>query len=110
MALATMYNELYKELFMTKQELESRLKKRTRDVFEEFAAETLFQTFQDEKKLLIEKHIQDDLADVKRALAKIELGVYGICEETGQKIPYEKLRTIPTARSIYDFNYDLVRM
>ncbi|MFD1735744.1 molecular chaperone DnaK [Bacillus salitolerans] len=111
MAYTNMYAELYTELFMMKQELESRLSKEIKHLNQEFSAELLFRHSQDEKKILIQKHIKDDLKDVERALAKMEFGLYGICEETGQRIPIEKLKNLPTARSIHDFNYhELVRI
>lgn len=105
------YTELYSELLVMKQELESHLLNRTDTHTEEFGSEPLFQHTKDEKKLLIQKHIQDDLYDVNRALMKLEFGIYGICEETGERIPLEKLKTIPTARTINDFRYnDLVKI
>lgn len=105
------FNEIHSELLVMKQELESRLKLGSENTFEEFATEPLFRNDQDEKKVLIQKHIQDDLADVKRALLKLEFGIYGYCEETGEPIPLRKLRTLPTARTLHDFTYsDLVRI
>ncbi|WP_456275565.1 TraR/DksA C4-type zinc finger protein [Bacillus sp. AK128] len=105
------FNEIHSELLVMKQELENRLKFGSVNVKEEFATEPLFQKKQDEKKVLIQKHIQDDLADVKRALAKLEFGIYGYCEESGKPIPFEKLKTLPTARTLEDFTYsDLVRI
>jgi len=35
---------------------------------------------------------------VKRALAKIEAGVYGLCEETEEPIGFERLNIVPWAR------------
>lgn len=48
-------------------------------------------------------HIKEELQDVERALFKIKNGTYGVCEETKEVIPFEKLRIIPTARTVYDF-------
>ncbi|WP_246940127.1 TraR/DksA family transcriptional regulator [Bacillus pinisoli] len=104
-------NEIHSELLMMQQELANRLKLGSEHLYEEFATEPFYQRNQDEKKVLIQKHIQDDLEDVKRALLKFKFGIYGYCEETGQQIPIEKLRTIPTARTLHDFTYsDLVRI
>jgi DnaK suppressor protein len=105
------FNEIHSELLVMKQELESRLQYGSQSVYEEFAAEPLYRKNEDEKKILIQKHIQDDLVDVKRALIKLDFGIYGYCEETGEPIPIEKLKTLPTARSLQDFTYsELVRM
>lgn len=38
------------------------------------------------------------LADVERALAKFASGRYGVGEETGDPIPYERLVAVPWAR------------
>jgi RNA polymerase-binding transcription factor DksA len=107
----TDYTELHSELLTMQQELESRLQQEYTPINQDMFDEPLFSNSLFEKKLLVQKHIQDDLQDVKRALLKLEYGLYGICEDTGERIPIEKLRTIPTARSIHDFSYkELVRM
>lgn len=38
------------------------------------------------------------LADVDRALAKMNAGTYGVSEKTGAPIPYERLEAVPWAR------------
>ncbi len=38
------------------------------------------------------------LADVERALAKLESGRYGVGETSGEAIPYERLAAMPWAR------------
>ena len=38
------------------------------------------------------------LAEVERALAKLERGEYGVGETSGDPIPYERLAAIPWAR------------
>src|SRR5438105_11386952 len=38
------------------------------------------------------------LADVDRALAKIDAGSYGVSEKSGAPIPYDRLRAVPWAR------------
>lgn len=105
------YSEIHSELLMMKQELESRLKKDETLTTDHFFHEPLFSNSMYEKKHLIQKHIHDDLQDVDRALLKLEFGMYGICEETGERIPLDKLKTLPTARSLFDFSFqDLVRI
>ncbi|MDA2115171.1 yteA family sporulation protein [Bacillus cereus] len=37
------------------------------------------------------------LDDTKHALQKIEAGTYGICEVSGEEIPFERLEAMPTA-------------
>lgn len=48
------------------------------------------------------KQQRDELADVNDALAKFDNGSYGICEETGEEIPLERLRVEPQARCIVE--------
>lgn len=38
------------------------------------------------------------LADVDRALAKLEAGAYGVSEDSGEPIPLERLEVVPWAR------------
>ena len=42
---------------------------------------------------------ENALVEVEAALARIEKGVYGICEETGREIPVERLRALPWCRT-----------
>lgn len=48
------------------------------------------------------KQQREELFDVNHALAKFEEGGYGICEETGEDIPLERLRVEPQARCIVE--------
>lgn len=43
-------------------------------------------------------HIQDSLRDVNRALAKLDEGTYGKCEECGEEIAEPRLEAMPSAR------------
>ena len=38
------------------------------------------------------------LGEIEEALQRLELGTYGVCEETGQKIPNPRLEAMPFAR------------
>ena len=50
----------------------------------------------EEKNFLHRNHrIQVQLMEVEKALARIEQGRYGICEETGEAIESERLSAIP---------------
>jgi len=42
--------------------------------------------------------LSQTLADVERALTKLEDGSYGRCEDCGQAIPEPRLEAMPTAR------------
>ncbi|RSK26959.1 molecular chaperone DnaK [Bacillus sp. HMF5848] len=91
------YKEIKRELELTKQELSQRL-------HETEVAKEFFFSVGDDKKQMLHHHVKQDLTDVERALQKLELGVYGYCEETGEKIPDDLLTTLPTARYIEDFS------
>lgn len=41
---------------------------------------------------------QDALYEIDQALKRIDLGTYGVCEMSGQKIPHARLEAIPFAR------------
>ncbi|MGH2486990.1 MAG: TraR/DksA family transcriptional regulator [Ktedonobacterales bacterium] len=41
---------------------------------------------------------RSDLTDVEHALAKFDLGTYGVCEMGGEPIPLARLRALPEAR------------
>ena len=71
----------------------------------EASQEFLFQNQQSEKEKIVIKHIKEDLNDVERALNKMNSGLFGICEETGSEIPMEKLRILPTARTMFEFTF-----
>ncbi len=38
------------------------------------------------------------MADIQRALASLDAGTYGRCEDCGAAIPFERLEVIPAAR------------
>lgn len=42
------------------------------------------------------------LAEIERALAKIEAGTYGLSEKSGEPIPYARLEAVPWARTGVD--------
>ena len=49
--------------------------------------------------------IEQYLADVETALARLEAGTYWTCETTGQELPSDLLAAQPTARSITSLSY-----
>lgn len=96
------YAEIKAELELTRKELIKRLSSQPGI---EVSKELTFEDHSLEKEKLIIHHIREDLDDVERALGKLHDGSYGVCEETGQTIPLEKMRIIPTARTIHDFPF-----
>ena len=47
---------------------------------------------------VLESAADESIADIKLALERMENGTYGIDEETGEPIPFLRLKLYPTAR------------
>jgi len=65
---------------------------------EEEAAES----FELEKRLVLEKRIRDQLAEVEHALDKFEQGTYGLCDDCGKPIDPARLEALPQANLCLD--------
>ena len=50
-----------------------------------------------EKELILETRVQDQLAEVERALHKFDQGTYGLCDICGQPIEPARLEALPQA-------------
>lgn len=61
---------------------------------EDKAAEELRRT----NARLRQGHHTSRLAEVKAALSRLDDGLYGICDETGEPIPFGRLKLEPTTR------------
>lgn len=51
-----------------------------------------------QREIRLAKHDERRLAAVQAALGRFEDGSYGICEETGEPIPFRRLEIEPTTR------------
>jgi len=49
-------------------------------------------------ELSLGTHERERVAEVQAALERMDAGTYGICEETGDPIPFERLKSEPTTR------------
>jgi RNA polymerase-binding transcription factor DksA len=56
------------------------------------------ETFELEKDMSIRNNIEAELADIERALRRVDDGTYGTCEACGRKIPQTRLQAIPATR------------
>lgn len=56
-----------------------------------------------ERDLVLSAQAQQTVAEIDRALERLEDGTYGICEISGQPIPKERLKAIPWARERVEF-------
>jgi DnaK suppressor protein len=50
-----------------------------------------------EKRLALEKRLEESLNEVEHALQKYEAGTYGLCDSCGQPIEQARLEAIPQA-------------
>ncbi len=65
--------------------------------YDEDLADVASSTFEREKGLALESSVQQMLAQVEEALARIEEGTYGICQRCGNPIDVARLRVLPFA-------------
>jgi RNA polymerase-binding transcription factor DksA len=61
-------------------------------------AELGTETFERERDLTALMMVEAELEDIQRALRKIEQSTYGVCEECGKPIAFERLEAKPWAR------------
>jgi RNA polymerase-binding transcription factor DksA len=98
------YMEIKEELQLMRKELQDRLAKEVMHTYYmEFGQELGYEIKEETKKKLLLHDIKEDLKDVERALFKMEIDMYGICEETGRAISTKQMKTMPTARTIHEF-------
>ncbi|HZN16351.1 MAG TPA: TraR/DksA C4-type zinc finger protein [Acidimicrobiales bacterium] len=61
-------------------------------------ADTGTETFDRERDFSILEQVAAELADVERALQRLDEGTYGRCEACGEPIEEERLEALPAAR------------
>ena len=99
----------FKELLTARRDaIESRIAANKRGIQETVRNEDGVGDVEDEADLLYEREAdigensrdRQELAQVKRALERIELGTYGISEVSGKSIPIERLEALPYATTL----------
>ncbi len=55
------------------------------------------ESFELEKRIVLEKRMRDHLAEIEHALHKFEEGTYGLCDICGQHIDPARLEALPQA-------------
>ncbi len=106
-----MRNELTEALLRECKEKLLRMKRdilnRVRDARREFEtldksggdeADQTMSVMRENEYLTSQERMQTQLLEVEMALARIEKGIYGICEETEEPIEAERLRALPWTR------------
>jgi DnaK suppressor protein len=66
--------------------------------YDQHQAELGSETFEREKDISILEALETELAELEKALRKVDEGTYGICEACGNPIPTERLEAMPAAR------------
>jgi RNA polymerase-binding transcription factor DksA len=62
------------------------------------SADVASETFEREKDFSILEQVEAELADVERALRRVDEGTYGKCEACGAEIGDDRLEAMPAAR------------
>src|SRR5262245_42504332 len=62
------------------------------------SADVATEMFEQELALGLEQHLRAHLVDLDDALARVESGEYGLCEDCNEPINPERLRALPRAR------------
>jgi RNA polymerase-binding transcription factor DksA len=70
-------------------------------------ADAASDSFEREKEFSILEQVHAELADVDRALRRLDEGSYGSCEVCGDSIGDERLAVMPAARFCVDHQGDL---
>lgn len=101
-------SELKQDLLDMKQELEASLNNENYEALKEDAGElsTVDNHLGDSASGLVNREEtmaegqlkKDQLDEVNAALKRMEEGTYGVCVDTGEPIPYERLQAIPYTR------------
>jgi DnaK suppressor protein len=67
------------------------------NVYRDHMADQGSATFERELDMTLEENVRELLAEVRRALDRIEAGTYGTCERCAEAIPAERMEAVPTA-------------
>ena len=67
--------------------------------YDQHPADQGSELFEREKDLAILERLESELAEIEAALQRVDDGVYGVDEQTGEPIDPERLDAIPTART-----------
>jgi RNA polymerase-binding protein DksA len=86
-------SEIRDELLKADEEQYGDLAGQVHDPADESVADLLVDT-----NIAVVSRYIGELREVESALQRMEMGSYGLCEECGGDIPFERLRVQPTAR------------
>ena len=90
------------KLLETKEDILNRVQEVRKDLyFEDKGGDEADQTARilNEKEILtLHDRLRQQLFEIEQALSRIEIGTFGVCEETEEQIEPERLRAIPWTR------------
>jgi DnaK suppressor protein len=92
------YEQIRLELIEAKHEMEQRLKG--------LINETKLTSIENSKMNQYAHILQSELKDINVSLNKMQKNCYGICERTGQSIPLDYLKYVPTARTCEEATFN----
>jgi len=101
--LSELYEQLIKERIRLKSELERlRAEEKSADEQREGSPfgkreEGATEAFEMEKRMALEKRLNEALAEMEHAIKKYESGTYDICDMCGQNIELARLEALPQA-------------
>lgn len=72
--------------------------------YDNHPADSGTELYEREKDLALLGHLKEELSDIEYSLQQMSQGTYGVCEKTGQTISEERLRAVPTARTIAEMS------
>ena len=87
---------LREDIFTAESEIAARLGDAVGDAGDD-SADAGAKTFQREHELALTQNARELLAQIERALARIEDGSYGVCESCGEPIGKARLQAFPRA-------------
>lgn len=98
----TLVQECRGKLLKTKEEILNRVQEVRKDLyFEDKGGDEADQTARilNEKEILtLHDRLRGQLFEIEQALSRIEIGTFGVCEETEEVIEPERLKAIPWTR------------
>jgi DnaK suppressor protein len=99
---AVLLKECRAKLLQVKAELLNRVRETSGNLsFDERGGDEADQTVRvlaEVEALTMNERLRSQLLEIEQALARMENGTYGICEETEEQIEHERLRAIPWTR------------
>lgn len=104
-------NELKAQLLKMKEETVKSLQSFLEPVqelsnYDNHPADLGTELFERSKDVALREHAERQFAEIERALEKIEIGTYGICEVCQNEIQFERLKAHPTATRCVEHSND----